>query len=154
MKKIALIVVLLLSTIMTQAQTSIGLSAYKEIGMTGGKWNSWPSNWTTYASEGRENPILEIMMLEPTLGLYNLKYYVDGNLEADFHVVYDAEKTSKIRADWKDKNVNCYSDEDGDYIYLQGTSLKILADDSKSWANENTKMYMWMPNDKQAIVVK
>lgn len=155
MKKIGIVLLLLFSVALFNAQGQrIALTSYKQIGMTNGKWNAWPANWTSYESEGRGNPEIEINELDAEAGIYNLKYYIDDELTADFHLVYDPVKTTEMRKTWNDKFVNCYTDGD-DYVYVRGVSLQGLSQDSNAWAtNSESKIYMWIPSDKMAVLVQ
>ena len=155
MKKLLFIITLFIGFASFQAQSRIALSAYKQITLANNKWGSSSTDWTSYASEGRNNIEVEITELEPTLGVYNLKYFIEGELSADFHLVYDGEKTATIRKAWNDQYVNCYSDENGDYVYVQGVSFQGLAKNPNAWAtNSNSKIYMWLPSEKYAVLVK
>ena len=155
-KTIVLLVAIFLCLSYTQAQTSaIALTSYKTIGMTNGSWDSWPSNWTSYASEGTSNPEIQITLINEDPFIYNLRYYVSGDKVADFDVIYDADKSVEMRKAWDSKYVNCYSDENGDYIYVQGSSLDQLIKNVNAWAtNTESKIYMFLPNDGYGVLVK
>lgn len=156
MKKISFLIAMLFVGIMiTDAQVRIALTSYKQIEMNNNKWQDWPNTWTSYASEGRSNPEVELSVLEPTLGFHNLKLFIDGAMVAEFRLIFDPEKSAEMRTKWNDKYVNCYTDENGDYVYFQGLSLEGLIKNVNGWAsNSNSKIYMWMPSNKLAIVVK
>lgn len=156
MQKIVLTIALLFGLFAAQAQTNIGLTASKEIGRTNGKWDSWPANWKVYASEGKVNPNVQITTVgDPEDEMYNLKYSVGGFVLADLTVIYDSELSGKIRKQWNDQYVNCYMANTGNYIYLQGVSLEMLANDSSAWrTNSRSCLYIWMPDKNKAIIVK
>src|SRR5690606_27775379 len=108
MKHLKLIIVLLLGISTAQAQSSIGLSASKEIQLIDGKWESWPTEWTSYEDEGKVNPEIEIILLneDENNTFYNIKYSIGGFVLADLILLYDGPLSAKKRKEWKDKNVN------------------------------------------------
>lgn len=157
MKKVlCLLTALMAFVILANAQSSrIGLTSYQHIERVNGKWPGWPASWTNYVDEGRSDPEIQVTILNSDPYIYNLVYYIDGSEQANFEVVYDPERTTKMRGDWKTQYVNCYVDGDGNYIYVQGTSLDHLAKDPTSWGtNQNTKIYMWANTENFAVVVK
>lgn len=140
------------------AQSSeIACSAYKQVYRFSGTWAEWPNHWTTYSSEGRAKPVVRVTnMGEGYNGnIYRLQMFVSGKVEADFYVHYDSQKTASVREDWDDEYVNCYIDNNGDYIYTEGFSLKTLVDSSRIWAtNEDSKLYFFIFSEDYAVVVK
>lgn len=157
MKKLITVLIALFSCVnLMHAQTSkIGLVAYKQVDRVNGKWQNWPSDWNNYADEGRDGPEIQVTIFNSDPYIYNLVYYVDGTEKANFEVIYDADKTAAIRKEWKTQYVNCYADEEGNYIYVQGTSLDHLAKDPSAWGSDpNTKLYMWVTSGNFAVIVK
>lgn len=157
MKKILTVLIALIGFVtLVNAQSSrIGLTSYQQIERVNGKWPSWPSGWTNYVDEGRSDPEVQVSILNSDPYIYNLVYFIDGAEQVNFEVVYDPERTTKMRTDWKTQYVNCYSDSEGNYIYVQGTSLDHLAKDPSAWGSDpNTKIYMWANTENVAVVVK
>lgn len=179
MKKILILcIVLLVGTNMANAQSGsttpmaekkkpktskldavrIVLTSYKEIKRTNGKWQSWPSKWTTYTSKNRSNPRIRISLLDEDRIIYNLQYIIDGEVIKDFDVVYDADRSVEIRKNWDDEYVNCYvveGESEDKYVYLQGLSLSQLVKDVESWSKiKDSKIYIWDYIEKNAIVAK
>ena len=160
MKKNILLFLLIVSSAFysLNAQSSqIIATSYKQIYYINGKWGNWPNHWTTYSSEGRSNPVIRITTIsEGSSGdIYRLQMFINGTVEADFYVSYDSAITAKKRKDWNDQYVNCYKDENGDYVYTQNVSLQSLAKDNSAWAkNEDATLYIWVFSENMAVVVK
>lgn len=142
----------------SNAQSSqIVSTAYKQIFYIDGQWGKWPGYWTSYKSEGRSNPVIRITTIsEGSSGdFYRLQLFIDRNVEADFYVAYDPVQTAQKRRDWDDQYVNCYKDENGDYVYTQNVSLQSLAKDPSAWAdNENATLYLWVFSDNLAVIMR
>lgn len=139
----------------TAQSPTIALTSYKTISYSNGKWGEWPTKWISYASEGRTSPEIQITLISEKPYVYNLRYYTDGEKVADFDVTYDSEKSVQIRKAWDTKFVNCYADENGDYIYVQGSSLDQLYKNVNFWAsNADSKIYMFLPNQGYGVLVK
>lgn len=147
MAKIFTILALFFSTsICSKAQSSqIICSSHKETYKINGIWGQWPSYWTTFKSEGGSNPIVRITTIsEDTDGnIYYLKLIIDGIIEEDLFVIYDSNKTAQVRKDWNDEYVNCYVDENDDYIYTQKVSLQSLARDPTEWSKMKIQCFIF-----------
>ncbi|HHP7240120.1 MAG TPA: hypothetical protein ACFCUD_00520 [Cyclobacteriaceae bacterium] len=132
-------------------------TAYKQIVKTGGVWGQWPDHWTTYESERRSDPVIRVTTLSegPQGDFYRLQMFIDGIVQADFNVAYDPEVTTQIRGEWNDQYVNCYADENGDYVYTQVVSLQGLAQDPQLWGdNENALLYLMVYSEDYSVVLK
>ncbi len=137
--------------------SEIEASAYKQIYKVRGTWGEWPNHWTTYESERRDPPVIRITTLSegPQGDFYRLQMFIDGVVEADFNVVYDAQYSENIRREWNNKYVNCYRDDSGDYVYTQTVSLQGLAKDADAWAtNENALLYLMIYSEDMCVVLK
>jgi hypothetical protein len=136
------------------AQASIRCTAYKQIDDIS---DLWPSEWTTFSSEGRTNPriVIEDVSDEGTT-VYRITMYINGSEEgSDFDVTYDSTETNDIRDSWDTDEVYCYKDYLGDYIYTEGLSLRDLVKDQSLWASrDNSKIYFWFNSENYAILVK
>ena len=158
MKKLTLFLFLAISVSQVAFAQSgrIRCIAYKEIHYSGA-WEKWPDYWTTYASEGRTEPTLQITTAEvlESGNIYRVQLINNGDVQSDFYVLFDSGKTTSIRSDWDKDDVNCYIDKNGDYIFTEGVSLESLAKDSTVWAvNKDSQMYFMIYSSNYAVVVK
>jgi len=154
-KSLLLIVILLGISLNVSAQSSqIVCTAYKQIYRFSGTWGEWPNHWTTFASEGKPNPVIRITTLREGY-YYRIQMFIDGNVTADVYVRYNAELSAQKRRDWNNQYVNCYKDVNGDSVYTQTVSLKSLASDPRTWArDEDATLYIWAFSEDMAIVVR
>lgn len=155
MKRLILLLLLFGSIGPFFAQSSqISCSAYKEIYRFSGEWGQWPSHWTYYKSEGRTNPIIRVTSVKNGQ-YYRLQMFFDGKIEADFYVAYDSKISAQKRKDWDNTEVYCYNDVEGNYVYVENTSLYELSRSSASWVDKtNSILYMWIFSEDMAVAVK
>jgi hypothetical protein len=118
------------------------------------EWDDWPEDWTYFNDNttGR----LTMAISEAVRGkIYHVTMYKDGSPYFDMYLTYDAVKSAEKRRQWNDEYVNCYVDDDGDYLYAQKVSLQSLAEDTRPWAtNEESKIYFWVFSQNFAMVLK
>jgi len=114
-------------------------------------WDDWPSEWTDLGDDTR----FTMYISEVVRGkVYNVILYLNGEETSNMNVRYDAEQSEKIRLDWDDPYVNCYYDENGDYIYAQKVSLEQLAKDSSPWEDSESQMYLWVLSENYGIALR
>lgn len=151
------LIAILFTTKSVNAQTgTIGLTAYMHTTLENGKWLPWSNNWINYLEEGTQhNPTIQITRMGQDPYVYNMRYFTDEGMVANFDVVYDGEKSSQMRKQWNDNVTNCYKDDAGDYIYVRKTSLDELCQKPDKWKDyENSEIYMYIQSEKFAVVVK
>ena len=158
MKQALILSFLFIAPCMSYGQYSdIVATSYKQVFKTNGQWEAWPDNWTSYESEGQSDPIIRITTIsEGNSGdVYRLQFFVDGKVEADFNVQYDPQKSEELRNEWNQEYVNCYMDENGDYVYTEEVSLESLARDNTAWSeNEDSKLYLMIYSEDFCVVVR
>jgi len=86
--------------------------------------------------------------------VYKVVVYNNGEESATFSVHYDGELSAKIRDEWNDPYVNCYYDDNGDYIYAQNVSLEQLSEDSSPWEDHDSRIYFWILSENYAIALR
>ena len=126
-------------------------SMYVEYHPEYSEWDAWPSDWTDLGEDTR----ITMYISEVVRGkVYNVILYLNGEESSNMNVRYDAEQSEKIRKDWDDPYVNCYYDDNGDYIYAQKVSLEQLSKDSTPWQNEESQMYLWVLSENYGIALR
>jgi hypothetical protein len=126
-------------------------SMYVEYHPEYSEWDEWPSDWTDLGEDTR----ITMYISEVVRGkVYNVILYLNGEESSNMNVRYDAEQSEKIRKDWDDPYVNCYYDDNGDYIYAQKVSLEQLSKDSTPWQNEESQMYLWVLSENYGIALR
>ncbi|WP_304343373.1 hypothetical protein [Chryseobacterium koreense] len=138
MKKSFFTICLLLSGVMmVLAQTGTILGSQIRIAeKKAGKYVGWTTDWIELS--GNDRPILEITAdtlvdAGTKYFVYYIKFTYEGETTEGTYV-YDSGKSEAVRKEWNKKVVNCYVDEEGDYIYVEDISLQQLAKDSNTWA--------------------
>ena len=157
MKKAVIIILALIASFSTYAQSSqIVATAHKEIFRVNNNWGNWPNHWTSYRSEGLNNPVIRISTVsDGPEYIYRLQMFIGGTMEADFVVTYDPVKTRQIRDQWDDEYVNCYKDFSGDYVFTQQVSLESLAKDNRAWSsNDDSQLYLMVYSEDFCVVVR
>lgn len=116
------------------------------------EWDEWPDEWT---SVGRDQDFK--MTITPVVKgkIYRVEIYNEGEEIAEMTLRYDATRSEEKRIEWDDEYVNCYKDENGDYLYAQKVSLESLSIDNSTWAsNKESKIYFWVFSENYALVLK
>lgn len=116
------------------------------------EWDKWPDEWT---SVGQDQDFK--MTITPVVKgkIYRVEIYNEGEEIAEMTLRYDATLSEEKRIEWDDEYVNCYKDENGDYLYAQKVSLESLSIDNSTWAsNKESKIYFWMFSENYALVLK
>lgn len=116
------------------------------------EWDEWPDEWTSIDAESD----LKMTITSLVKGkIYKVIFYNYGEELASITVRYDAALSEKKRVEWDDKYVNCYTDDNGDYLYAQKVSLQSLLDDNSTWAtNEESMIYFWFLSENYALALK
>lgn len=98
------------------------------------------------------------MLITPVVKgkIYKVEIYSEGEAIAEMTLRYDAARSEEKRIEWGDKYVNCYKDDNGDYLYAKKkVSLESLSVDNTTWAtNEDSMIYFWMFSENYALVLK
>jgi len=88
------------------------------------EWDEWPDEWITLEDENS----FSMYISEEVHGkIYKVTLYQNNNYLDDVTVRYDPDKSLEVRESWDNEYMNCYRDENGDYIYAQNVSLEQLA---------------------------
>lgn len=134
MKKSFLSICFLLAgfvSVVAQASGTVIGSEIRIAEKQNGKYVGWTTDWIKLS--GADRPTLEITEESAEYGIYSIIFTFDGDPIIGIYT-YDGKKSGEVRKEWNKKVVNCYKDEEGDYIYVEGTSLQQLANDPNSWA--------------------
>ena len=116
------------------------------------EWDEWPDEWSTIDQDMDCK-----MLITPVVKgkIYKVEIYSEGEAIAEMTLRYDAARSEEKRIEWGDKYVNCYKDDNGDYLYAQKVSLEGLSVDNTTWAtNEDSMIYFWMFSENYALVLK
>lgn len=151
MKKSLLSICFILAGIFTTfAQTGTVIGTQIRIAeKPNGEFTDWTTDWINLADS--DKPTLEITAdthdeSGTTYSVYYIKFTFEGEVSEGTYV-YDAEKSGEIRKAWNKKVVNCYVDPDGEYIYVEDTSLKALAENPNSWAKHPNSAIQFINKD-------
>ncbi len=140
---------LLCFTSIAYSQSSlIKCTKFKQIQRENGEWEDWPSSWNTYEAD------VNFVITDMKDSDYQLQMFIDGVEEANFLISYDEEVSEMKRKDWDEEYVNCYKDEEDNYLYLMNVSLKSLLENPKDWNSSDAVMYLWVFSDDYAVIVK
>lgn len=116
------------------------------------EWDEWPDEWTAIDQD------LDFkMLITPVVKgkIYKVEIYGDGEAITEMTLRYDATLSEEKRIEWDDEYVNCYKDENGDYLYAQKVSLETLSIDNSTWAsNKESKIYFWVFSENYALLFK
>ena len=114
------------------------------------EWDDWPE-WVSLTDDNK----FSMYISEEVIGkVYRVIIYQNGKELSNMAVRYDANKSLELREAWGDPYVNCYYDENNDYIYAQKVSLEQLAKDSSPWKNEDSIMYFWIFSQNTGIAFR
>jgi len=115
------------------------------------EWDSWPENWFDLDEDNK----FSMFISEEAVGkVYRVIIYKNNEELSNMAVRYDPEKSLTMREEWDNPYVNCYYDENGDYIYASSVSLEQLAKDSSPWKNEESIMYFWIFSQNYGIALR
>lgn len=118
-------------TTMAQSATIVG-TQIRVANKPNGQFNGWTTDWITL--DGNDRPVLGIT--EDKVG--DTYYYGISFTFQDETVVglyeYDGARSAQVRREWNKRVVNCYKDKDGNYMYVEDTSLQELANNQNAWA--------------------
>lgn len=152
MKKFILSVLFCLAGYMTLVAQTGAIRATQI--MTGevrnGQFMGWSSGWISLPSN--EQPVLEITEIVSDGEYY---YYVTFDYKGevvDGVYYYDGNKSRQVREEWGKRVVNCYMDEDGAYIYVEGTSLQELSRNPNAWANHSDSIIQFLGKDMNVAI--
>jgi hypothetical protein len=116
------------------------------------EWDEWPDEWSPI-----DRDLDCKMLITPVVKgkIYKVEIYSDGEAITEMTLRYDAARSEEKRIEWDDKYVNCYKDDNGDYLYAQKVSLEGLSVDNTTWAtNEDSMIYFWVFSENYALVLK
>lgn len=114
-----------------------------------GKYVGWTTDWIELSGDDRPT----VQITEDTITdaasthyIYYIKFTFQGETTEGTYV-YDPERSTKIRKEWNKKVVNCYVDDEGDYMYVEDTSLQELAKDQNAWAKYDGSAIQFLNKD-------
>jgi hypothetical protein len=114
-------------------------------------WDDWPDNWFDLNEENK----FSMYISEEVIGkVYRVIIYKNNEELTNMAVRYDPNKSSSMREEWDNPYVNCYYDDNGDYIYASNVSLEQLAKDSSPWKNDDSIMYFWIFSQNLGIALR
>lgn len=134
MKKSILTICFLLAgfiSVVAQASGTVIGTQIRVAEKQNGEFVGWTTDWIKLS--GSDRPTLEITEESAEHAIYSIIFTFSGETVIGVYS-YDGKKSAQVRKEWNEKVVNCYVDEEGDYIYVEGTSLQQLAKDPNSWA--------------------
>ena len=152
--KILLVYLVLFGLIFSYAQTSIVGSKIRIAEKKNGVYKGWTTDWISLSES--ESPVMEITEskitdAKTTHYVYFIKFKFEGEVTEGTYV-YDPKKSKEIRAEWNERVVNCYVDDEGDYIYVEDTSLQQLARDQNAWAKYPNSTIQFINKDMNIAI--
>lgn len=115
------------------------------------EWDNWPDVWIDLDESNKFSMYIQ----EQVAGkVYKVIIYQNNEELSNMSVRFDSDKSSSIREEWDNPYVNCYYDDNDDYIYLENVSLEQLANDSSPWKDEDSIMYLWIFSQNLGIALR